>query len=58
MESSKVFGFAISAYKQAFYTHWSQDALHRVQKGDHSASKPQKFNILLIRSKPSAQSGN
>lgn len=51
-------GLATSAHKRAFYTLRYQDALHRGRQGDHSTSKPQKFNILLIRSKPSVQSGN
>lgn len=51
-------GLATSAHKQAFYTRRSQDALQRERQGDHSTSKIQKFNILLIRSKPSVQSGN
>lgn len=51
-------GSATSAHKQTFYTRGPRDALQRGRQGDHSTSKPQKFNILLIKSKPSVQSGN
>lgn len=58
MENSKVLAQLLHLINRLFIHAIRQDALHRGRQGDHSTSKPQKFNILLIRSKPSVQSGN